>query len=153
MMIMKLFVEVYKADLSSIVEAEKKRLGNDFVITYDEKEQEIRYQLNDYDILVVWFTRNDANVHFEEFYHVSSYDLDSYGHCYGTRHSCSDNMVGTVGRERINYNSIPKEFYKVIKGYVQFETRKAMGVDEIMDKAIKVKRFKPFYHPHPILDI
>ncbi|MBQ8922697.1 MAG: hypothetical protein IJ060_11175 [Oscillospiraceae bacterium] len=150
---MKLFVEVYKADLSSIAEAERRRLGNEFIITYDEKEQEIRYQLNPDNILVVWFTRNDENTHHEEFYLVSSHATDAYAPCYCTTYSSSEDMVGTVGRERINYHSIPKEFYKVIKGYVQSNTREAMCVDEVMNKAIKVKRFKPFFHPHPIWDI
>ena len=150
---MSLFVEVYKADLEWIAIAERARLGNEFEITVNVKKQEICYKLDDYHALIVWFTKNEDNVHFEVFYHIDPRNPDAYGECFETSHSFIGGIETIKKKARINYESIPREFYKVIDGYSQYKTRDKMRVDEIMDRAKKVKRFKPFFFFHPVSEM
>lgn len=144
---MKLFKEYYKADLSSVVEAERKRLGSEFKITYDKKNQEIVYYKNGMYRLNVWFTKAD-NIHFEEFYYTPLDDNDALAFCFETAFVRSDDAVGIHCRFGVNYRSVPKEFVPILKAYTDPDIRQQMQIDEVMDKAVLKRKLSFLCRKH-----
>lgn len=128
----------YEVNLYSVFANEKARVGDQFTVSYNNKKQQVKYQLEGKGALTVKFGRDVQGANREDFYYSPEGDSESMLH---TNILCDNGKTGRIVDDK--FFDIPKEFRKIFDDYRDkengVETRKAIGIDKAQAEAKKHK--------------
>lgn len=128
------FKTTYEVNLFGVFAEEKLKHGKEFTISYNNKNQQLKYALEGKGILTVKFGRDNLNDNREDFYYSREGNPDEKQLVY----QIADN--GRAARFVDEYLRVPKPLRVIVESYREKSERDRMGIEKAQSVAKKHKK-------------